>query len=172
MKKISYKKILLTHDGSRLASAAIPHIISIAVSYNSEVILVHVVESIEQEMIDLQSDDIATSVGTVADVAQEIVIAQKNKAKKILNQVRSKLEYNGVRTVKIRVSEGFADSKIVEIAKKEKCDLIVMSTHGRSGLGRALLGSVADFVLRHALCPVLLVHPIKRRERFLANLFV
>lgn len=48
---------------------------------------------------------------------------------------------------------------IVSLAEKDQADLIVMATHGRSGLGRVLMGSVAEYVLRHAPCPVLTIKP-------------
>jgi nucleotide-binding universal stress UspA family protein len=53
------------------------------------------------------------------------------------------------------VHVGHAATGIVEIAEKWAADLIVMGSHGREGLGRLLLGSVADAVIRHAPCPVL-----------------
>ena len=55
------------------------------------------------------------------------------------------------------VTRGHPAKKIVEVAEKENADLIVMGTHGTSGLGHALLGSVSDKVIRQAPCPVLLV---------------
>jgi nucleotide-binding universal stress UspA family protein len=58
-------------------------------------------------------------------------------------------------SVDYRLVEGFAASEIVQLATQLDCDLIVMGTHGRSGIGRLLLGSVAEYVLRRAPCPVL-----------------
>jgi nucleotide-binding universal stress UspA family protein len=55
------------------------------------------------------------------------------------------------------LAEGDAGEAIVRAAREGKCDLIVLGTHGRTGLGRTLLGSVAEKVLRQALCPVLTV---------------
>jgi len=57
--------------------------------------------------------------------------------------------------VEHRVGEGYASEEIVRLAQEEKCDFIVMGTHGRTGLGRLLTGSVAEEVMRHAPCPVL-----------------
>jgi len=57
--------------------------------------------------------------------------------------------------VEYRLCLGDAAAEIVALAKDEKCDLIVIGTHGRSGVGRLLLGSVAEAVLRRAPCPVL-----------------
>ncbi len=59
--------------------------------------------------------------------------------------------------VEPRLEEGFAATEIVRVAREVPCDLIVMGTHGRTGLGRLLLGSVAEHVLRKAPCPVLTV---------------
>lgn len=53
--------------------------------------------------------------------------------------------------------QGVPDAEIVEFAKEHKIDLIVMSSHGRSGLTRLVMGSVAENVMRHAPCPVLIV---------------
>jgi nucleotide-binding universal stress UspA family protein len=57
--------------------------------------------------------------------------------------------------VEHRLEEGDPGTEIVRVADKIRCDLIVMGTHGRTGLGRALLGSVAEDVLRRAHCPVM-----------------
>jgi nucleotide-binding universal stress UspA family protein len=56
------------------------------------------------------------------------------------------------------ISRGMAFSEIISIAKKKETDLIIMSTHGRTGLGHVLFGGVAERVLREAPCPVLTVH--------------
>jgi nucleotide-binding universal stress UspA family protein len=64
----------------------------------------------------------------------------------------------------IRLALGDAAHKIVDVAQEEKVDLIVMGTHGRTGLRRVLMGSVAEHVLRQAPCPVLTVKaPVKAR---------
>jgi nucleotide-binding universal stress UspA family protein len=57
-----------------------------------------------------------------------------------------------------KLREGDAVEEILEAAREEKCDLIVMGTHGRSGLGRLLLGSIAEKVIREAPCPVLTIN--------------
>jgi nucleotide-binding universal stress UspA family protein len=61
--------------------------------------------------------------------------------------------------VEHRLIEGRAAEEIVRLAEEEGCDLIVMGTHGRRGLARLLLGSVAEAVSRRAPCPVLTVRP-------------
>jgi nucleotide-binding universal stress UspA family protein len=59
--------------------------------------------------------------------------------------------------VEHQLEEGFPASEIIRVAKEVKCDMIVLGTHGRSGLGRLLMGSVAEQVVRKAACPVLTV---------------
>jgi nucleotide-binding universal stress UspA family protein len=56
-----------------------------------------------------------------------------------------------------RVEEGEAAAEIIRVAQETQCDLIVMGTHGRTGIPRLLMGSVAENTLRHASCPVLVV---------------
>jgi nucleotide-binding universal stress UspA family protein len=58
-----------------------------------------------------------------------------------------------------RVELGSPAEKIVELAKKEKVDLIIMGVHGRKGMERAIFGSVADKVVQNAPCPVMTIHP-------------
>jgi nucleotide-binding universal stress UspA family protein len=59
--------------------------------------------------------------------------------------------------VEYMLAEGVPAEEIVNIARDKHCDLIVMGTHGRTGLGRLLMGSVAELVVRRAACPVLTV---------------
>jgi nucleotide-binding universal stress UspA family protein len=59
--------------------------------------------------------------------------------------------------VEYRLEEGFAATEILRLAEEAKADLIVMGTHGRTGLSRLVLGSVAEQVVRKARCPVLTV---------------
>jgi nucleotide-binding universal stress UspA family protein len=59
--------------------------------------------------------------------------------------------------VEHRLEEGDTATAIIEVAREAGCDLVVMGTHGRTGLGRLLMGSVAELVLRGAACPVLTV---------------
>jgi len=67
--------------------------------------------------------------------------------------------FKGFPKLETRVESGPAAAKILELAKKEKIDLIIMGAHGRKGLDRAIFGSVADKVVQGAPCPVLTIHP-------------
>jgi nucleotide-binding universal stress UspA family protein len=72
-------------------------------------------------------------------------------------------------SVETRVEEGDAATQIVRVAQDTGCDLIVMGTHGRTGLSRLLLGSVAEAVLRQAPCPVLTVKTPLKAPRLVAE---
>lgn len=163
MKQITFKKILVTHDGSKLASAAIPYTSVLAALLDAEVLLLEVVPTVGQEVASLTPisvpPGIASSVSADGKIAKEIVRDKVKRAKKELGKIKEQLERSHVMKVSVVVKQGIAPSTIVQAAKSQHCDLIVISTHGRSGLGRALLGSVADYVIRHAPSPVLVVHP-------------
>src|SRR5262249_55978172 len=70
---------------------------------------------------------------------------------------------SGGLALEVRVTEGDPASEIVRVARTEPCDLVVMGTQGRTGLGRLLMGSVAEQVVRRAACPVLTVNATSAR---------
>ena len=69
------------------------------------------------------------------------------------------LQAAGITRTETMILQGLPGSAIVEAADESDCDVIVMATHGRSGLRRTVLGSVADYVVRNVSVPVLLVRP-------------
>jgi nucleotide-binding universal stress UspA family protein len=163
MKNITYNKILVTHDGSPLASAALPHAVAIATKFNAEVILLHVLDSEETETPVIYSVGMYP-MNIYRTATDETVKQLVSKVKKELITIQKRIHNKGVLSISNIVKVGFAPTEIIKVAKKEDCDLIVMSTHGRAGLKRAVLGSVTDYVLRNAHCPVLVVHPQKGGE--------
>lgn len=164
MKKITYKKILVTFDGSNLASGAFPYAIALAKSCNAEVILLQVVETLQQQPIALYTLSFASYPDAV-EIAKETIEDQKKFATRQLKKVKKLFEAEGVSAVKTQVESGFAREVILKVANNESCDLIVMATRGRSGIGRVVLGSVADYIVRHAKCPVLTVHPSTKKSK-------
>jgi universal stress protein A len=75
--------------------------------------------------------------------------------------------------VEFVVGDGTAAEEIIRVAADHNCDMIVMGTHGRTGLGRLMMGSVAEEVVRKAACPVLtLKSPMPAAERLEAELAV
>ncbi len=154
MKAITYKKILVTHDGSTLASKALPHAVSLVKAYNAELVVLHVIDSVVKLLpaITITPATIGTQ-GILEDLAKQ----ERKAAKNVLKHIKLQLDKAGITDVTVSIEEGDARDKIVQVANRHACDLIVMSTHGRSGIKRALLGSIADDVVKNAPCPVLLV---------------
>lgn len=153
---MQYQHILVTHDGSELAETAIAHVESIAAAFGSRVTVLRVVETVGEVMMHMAPTAMEGQGPVVAELAEDVVEAERETAAKELQGVAESIRAAGAAQVDIAVEEGSPGQAIVDTAVREGCDLIVMATHGRSGLKRAVLGSVADHVLRQAPCPVLL----------------
>ena len=89
-------------------------------------------------------------------VMQEMLTATRDAAAQSLKRLARSSQGKGVR-MSTRLAEGPAAAAIVRAAKKQRVNLVVMGTHGRTGVRRLLMGSVADRVIRTASCPVLVV---------------
>jgi nucleotide-binding universal stress UspA family protein len=141
-----YKKILVPLDGSDLSEAVLDHVAAIAKGCQvPEVILIRVREPLDN------------SVRATLDpeIAEELDQAYNDEAASYLKKIASKLDKKSV-SVKIEVLEGNPAEEIIKYSKENKIDLIVMSTHGRSGFSRLVFGSVANKVLRQTEVPILL----------------
>ncbi len=90
----------------------------------------------------------------LADVSDQL----EDSAEKELPRLAECEELNGLSVEEVIV-HGDAAAEIVRVANEREVDLIVISSHGRAGLGRILFGSTAEAVVRHASCPVLVVKP-------------
>lgn len=147
-----YSKILLTLDGSEVSQQAIPHAVTLAKQTGAEVILLQVIDSESQMLMRAAGATIEPiAVGQVtSDIAHDAVIAEREEAQANLDTVKAAMLAQGVATVSCEIREGYPGDAIVEAANEAKVDVVVIATHGRSGLGRAILGSVADHVVRHA----------------------
>ena len=153
---MQYQHILVTHDGSELAETAIAHVEAIAAAFSSRVTVLRVVETVGEVMMHMAPTAMEGQGAVVAELAEDVVEAERDAAAKELEGIAESIRAAGASQVDIAVEEGTPGQAIVDTAVREGCDLIVMATHGRSGLKRAVLGSVADHVLRQAPCPVLL----------------
>lgn len=143
-------------DGAREAGKAITHATELAKKFGSELVLLRVVQpsSIPASTMG------ATGSVAVYEIAFEAADAETQahikRARNQLNSRRRQLEKEGIET-RAEVLIGDPAQLIKKFAKDEKIDLIVMATRGRSGITRALFGSVADDVLRSNVAPVLLL---------------
>ncbi len=140
------KKILVPTDFSELSGEAAQTAVAFAKVFGASIELVHVF--VEPAYILPPPVDMATFP---FDLAQILDRVQNG-----LDAERDRVQGSGV-TVTTTTLSGRAAQEIVAHAKKTHADLIVMGTHGRSGFQHALLGSVAERVVHHSPCPVLVV---------------
>lgn len=147
-----YKKIVLTLDGSDVSRQAIPHAVTLAKQTGASVVLVQVTDSEAQIMMrtaGVGMEQMAAGQIT-ADIAAESVAAERAEAEKNLATVKAQLASEGVTSVTTVIRQGYAGDEIVAVANEENADVVVIATHGRSGLSRVIMGSVADHVVRNA----------------------
>lgn len=143
-----YAKILVPLDGSPTADRGFEEAVALARALNSALVLVHVIDTVP----------VTYEMVTVA-TWQEVAAAMRKSGQELLDNARTRAIEQGIATdtrlVEAR-AERVADTLVAE-AGSAGCDLIVMGTHGRRGIGHALLGSDAERVLRISPLPVLLV---------------
>lgn len=135
------RRILIPLDGSLLAETALAKAVELSGETPSTLILLRAAEA-------------HTFPGMDPTDAQVSVVRE---AEEYLAGVAGRLEAEGVKDVRTSVWYGPPASAVVEAARAQKVDLIVMTTHGRSGIGRLILGSVAESVLRGTRTPILLL---------------
>lgn len=141
---IAFERILIPTDFSDASQRALEYAESIARQYGSHLLLAHVNEPVN--LITLPED-----AWTDQRRAQEQIEQQ-------LDQMGAELRSNGFQAETVSVT-GLVASELLSLAAKESADLIVVGTHGRSGVDRFLLGSDAETLLRRAVCPVFVVGP-------------
>lgn len=149
---IPYKKIMVPLDGSTLSEQALPHATALARQNEAELILLRVTPYISEAIIAV--DALPLDWQNLDEQQRRLI----DEATQALQPIIVNLKFQQVEAKAI-VEVGHAAEKIVEYAENHAADLIVMSTHGRTGLQRWLLGSVANKVASAAPCPVLLVRP-------------
>jgi nucleotide-binding universal stress UspA family protein len=145
-----FEIILVCLDGSNLSEQIIPYAEQQALRFGSEVHLLHVVEK--------PATIAAPGKPEPVPEKQECFGPENLEAPAYLQAMTSSLLSNGLK-VQCAVVEGKVGEAIITYAEQYGINLIAMATHGRGGLGRAVLGSVADFVLRESGLPILLIRP-------------
>ena len=166
MRNVKYHKILVTHDGSECASAILPHVKSLSSFLKSKILLLRVIDPYVWGVDVSGVPDIGLFASAVTPLSvTQLANETKKAAKKELEEVKKELENMGVRKIEARVIDGYAPEIIQYIIKKEKIDLIMMATHGRTGLKKVLIGSVTEQIIHSATCPVYTVKPSRARLR-------
>jgi nucleotide-binding universal stress UspA family protein len=137
------QKILVPLDGSALAETALLSAVPLAEATGAALLLLRAAEAS------------ALAVGDPADAQVKVV----REAEAYLEAVRSRVQGESRAPVATAVWYGHPAEAIAEAARFNRVDLVAMTTHGRSGLGRLLLGSVAETVIRSTATPILVLHP-------------
>jgi len=144
---MSFKKIFVGVDFSAQAREALRVAANMAVAGHAELTLVHVCQ-----FDHVFEPSLAGPPGTIYDDMLE-------RIQQDLDDWKRRAEAMGVTRVRTAVIRGQAWKEIVEVLRGDRTyDLVVLGTHGRTGLSHALLGSVAEKIVRHAPCPALVVH--------------
>lgn len=137
-----YDSILLPTDGSDGAGLAVEKAIALAAEHDATLLVLNVV-------------DITAASAIPEAQAKSIRELLSNAGEAHISEVADQASKAGV-VVESLIREGNAAAEILDVAEAESVDLIVMGTHGRSGIDRLLLGSVADRVIRHSPVSVLI----------------
>ena len=142
-----YKKILVPLDGSPLAEAVLPHAEALAKSEHAEIILLRIPNAPNSEF--LARDPM---------IAEVIYKDMEKESEDYVHNKVAELKTDNIKVTGI-TKDGPVPETILDVADEMHADMIAMSTHGRTGISRWLMGSVADNIIHHAHVPVMLIHP-------------
>jgi len=147
-----FKKIVVCLDGSSLAEKILPYVTEGAVRFNTKVVLLRV--------LDVPST-VAWIEGTTPDtnIVTEESQQDKEEAVAYLEGVATSIRERELDVECVVLHRISPDDAILNYAGGNEVDIIAMTTHGRSGMARTLLGSVADSVVRQSRLPVLVINP-------------
>jgi nucleotide-binding universal stress UspA family protein len=141
---VQLKQILIPIDFSDYSDQALRWGVSLAQKYGAQLLLLHVIPEVLEEVSARES------------AGEQLVIDLTAEVEAQLHEIARQGLKEGV-AVDVRVADGEPADAILRMARQEKVDLIVMGTHGRTGLSHLLLGSTAEAVVRAAACPVFTV---------------
>jgi nucleotide-binding universal stress UspA family protein len=141
---MNYKNILIAVDGSDCSKKAAKRGIELAKQLSASIIILSV--------IDMTNAISSTSVNGAID--DEMIKAFQDEAQRAITEVVGKTPHANITTLTI---EGIPQYEIRNVARSKKADMIIMGTHGRTGIKHLLMGSVAEYVIRHSAIPVLVM---------------
>ena len=150
-------RILYATDFSSISEPAWDSAKQFARLFGAEVVLLHVVPPLP----------VLPTKGNLPELYDELIQSARREAEAGFDRLLASVAGSGI-NVRIHLEDGPPAQRILEVAAKEAADLLIVGTHGRTGLSRAIVGSVADRLVRQAPCPVLTVQPalgeVPRRE--------
>lgn len=144
---LQFNTILHPTDLSDNSRSALKVAHSLARDHHAKLILISVIDAPPSGAFNVREPQIAV---------ESLTLEERHKARELISRMAASISDIPVET---EVLIGRPAEAIVDMAEKRNADLIIMGTHGRTGLTHLLMGSVAEFVLRHAQCPVLTVRP-------------
>ena len=155
-----YQKILVPLDGSELAESVLPHVESMVEAGTGEVILTTVTERVDARSYKVRIAPTDQTMPAAVPVVRMPVAVGKmqRQGQRYLDRIAKRLTKKGA-NVRACVLLGNPADEIRSLAEEEGVDLIIMSSHGRSGHSRWALGSISDKMLRASHVSMLLVKP-------------
>jgi nucleotide-binding universal stress UspA family protein len=145
-----YQRILVPTDGSPLSKKAVTSAIEQAAATGAELVALYVVPRYPMSYFE----------GGMSVTNSEVARTEKqwsDKGRAVVDQVKKAAEAGGVKAKGVLARSDLVAESVISAAKKYKCDLIVMASHGRKGIKRVLLGSETQHVLTHSKLPVLVL---------------
>ena len=145
-----YKRILVATDGTALSKKAVRSAIDLAAAVGAELVAFYVVPRYPVSYFE----------GGITISMQDIERTEKqwsDKGQAVVDAVQQTAQAEGVKTEAVVAQSDLVAESIMAAAKKHKCDLVVMASHGRKGITRVLLGSETQHVLTHSTVPVLVL---------------
>ncbi|MFP3898602.1 MAG: universal stress protein [Dehalococcoidia bacterium] len=149
-----FEKLLVCLDGSKLAEQILPYAVEQALRFNSKLTLLRVMTIPSSAY--LGAEGIATWTGNIIEAE---IRRQEPEIKAYLDGIARPLLEKGINVEPIILQPAPAGHAILTYARDNSIDLICIATHGHSGLGRVVFGSVADHVLRESGLPILVIRP-------------
>lgn len=152
--EISLKNVIIPLDGSNLAEQILPHAVPLAQALRLNIILTRVTPSADEYY---RFMDQAMTSSISSERYEDYATEADADATNYLDQVQARLANDDVTQVETRLMRGSAADAILDLADGTPDSLVAMTTHGRSGIGRWVMGSVADRLVRHSGLPVLVI---------------
>jgi nucleotide-binding universal stress UspA family protein len=149
------RNILLPTDLSSLSLSAVEYAVDLTEKYNARLHLLHILEKIPP-ILTIKSLELSE---------EKILSSIEQEARDSLRKIADNIHLKGENPIIQAIVKGIDHEEIIRYSKDHKIDMIVIATHGRSGIVYTLLGSVAEKVIRYSKCPVLVVTPPRTRKQ-------
>ena len=146
-----YKKILVPLDGSERAEAILPYVEGLAQAYRAKMLLLRILEP---------EPFLLGSPATYYQFDLKRYQARAEEAESYLGHLCAKLRHEGLEAT-MQIIDGTPVTEIINVASRENVDLIAMASHGRTGLDRAIYGSVAAGILHNSDRPLLIIRSLE-----------